>query len=60
MNTRHTSIERTAWCAVRGAGLSVVTFAVAGARADSGFGLVVVDQGNPRRRIAISALARAH
>ena len=52
MSTRHHTVERTAMRSVPGcAGLPWTgSFAIGGGHADGGFGLVVVDQGNPRRR----------
>ena len=60
MNARHPlPIARTHRCAWLGMGVHRA-FAVAGGLDDGGFGLVVVDAGNPRRRVdAISAHPRA-
>jgi hypothetical protein len=61
MSPRHTSVRRTALrCGPRGAGVPwVESLAMTGGLADGGFGLVVVDQGNPRSRRGIATLAAA-
>ena len=63
MSPRHTSVRCTALrCGLRGDGMPWGgSFAIAGGFADSGFGLVVVDAGNPRtaRGIATGPVAIA-
>jgi hypothetical protein len=51
MNPRSHSDTRTAMRSVLGLACEpwVGSFAIVGGHADGGFGLVVVDQGNPRR-----------
>jgi len=51
MSTRNTTDLRIAMRHALGVAVApcVETFAIVGGHADSGFGLVVVDQGNPRR-----------
>ena len=58
MSTRSHSVQRTAMRhALGGACLPWTgSFAIVGGHADSGFGLVVVDQGNPRHRAAANVL----
>jgi hypothetical protein len=53
------TVERTAMRVAAGcAGLPWIgSFAIVGGHADSGFGLVVVDQGNPRHRAVANALS---
>jgi hypothetical protein len=62
MNASHALHARTAprRAMHRGGVPFAATFAMVGGLADSGFGLVVVDQGNPRRGGASTLLAIAN
>jgi hypothetical protein len=65
MNTTRHSLKRAAMSLASAAGRAgtpwVGSFASSGGNADGGFGLVVVDQGNPRHHaVATIRVALAH